>query len=133
MLKETQTPIEVRYAETDQMQIVHHSNYAIYFEQARVDWLRKQGMHYDKLEKEGVMLPLIKLEVNYKKPTFFGDKILVKTFLEKIPSVKISFDYFIYNDKNELITQGKTVHAFVSSETRRPMRCPQSILDLLSD
>ncbi|MGO3238381.1 MAG: acyl-CoA thioesterase [Psychroflexus halocasei] len=133
MLKETQTPIEVRYAETDQMQIVHHSNYAIYFEQARVDWLRKQGMQYDKLEKEGVMLPLIKLEVNYKKPTVFGDKILVKTFLEKIPSVKISFDYFIYNDKNELLTKGKTVHAFVSSETRRPMRCPQSILDLLSD
>jgi acyl-CoA thioester hydrolase len=133
MLKETQTPIEVRYAETDQMQIVHHSNYAIYFEQARVDWLRKQGMHYDKLEKEGVMLPLINLEVNYKKPAVFGDKILVKTFLSEMPNVKISFDYHIYNEKNELITQGKTIHVFVSSETRRPMRCPQSILDLISD
>lgn len=133
MLKETQTLIEVRYAETDQMQIVHHSNYAIYFEQARVDWLRKQGMHYDKLEKEGVMLPLINLEVNYKKPAVFGDKILVKTFLSEMPNVKISFDYHIYNEKNELITQGKTIHVFVSSETRRPMRCPQSILDLISD
>lgn len=133
MLKETQTPIEIRYAETDQMQIVHHSNYAIYFEQAVVDWLRKQGMHYDKLEKEGVMLPLINLEVKYKKPTVFGDKILVKTFLTEMPNVKISFDYYIYNEKNELITQGKTIHAFVSSKTRQPMRCPQSILDLLSD
>ncbi|MDN6280800.1 MAG: acyl-CoA thioesterase [Psychroflexus sp.] len=133
MLKKTQTSLEVRYAETDQMQIVHHSNYAIYFEQARVDWLRKQGMHYDKLENEGIMLPLIHLEVNYKKPAVFGDQLQVKTFLTEIPNVKISFDYQIYNQRNELLTSGKTIHAFVSSETRRPMRCPQSILELLSD
>lgn len=133
MLKKIQTSLEVRYAETDQMQIVHHSNYAIYFEQARVDWLRKQGMHYDKLENEGIMLPLIHLEVNYKKPALFGDQLQVKTFLSESPNVKISFDYQIYNQRNELLTSGKTIHAFVSSETRRPMRCPQLILDLLSD
>lgn len=128
----TKTELEVRYAETDQMGVVHHSNYAIYFELARVDWLRKVGMHYHEMEKNGVMLPLSRLNLNFKKPAKFGDNLQVFTKLNQMPDVKIIFDYEIFNNE-ELITTGQTVLVFVDKTTMKPMRCPKSTLELISN
>ena len=127
----TTSSIEVRYAETDQMGVVHHANYPIYFEQARVDWLKTMGMHYQKMEDKGIMLPLSKLTIDYKKPARFGDILSVKTILNTLPSASIIFDYEIRNQNNEILTLGQTILVFVDHKTRRPMRCPQSIMDLI--
>ena len=127
----TSSSIEVRYAETDQMGVVHHANYPIYFEQARVDWLRIMGMHYQEMEDKGIMLPLSKLTIDYKKPARFGDILSVKTILNTLPSASIIFDYEIRNQNDEILTLGQTVLVFVDHKTRRPFRCPQSIMDLI--
>jgi len=127
----TSSSIEVRYAETDQMGVVHHANYPIYFEQARVDWLRVMGMHYQEMEDKGIFLPLSKLTIDYKKPARFGNILSVKTILNILPSASIIFDYEIRNQNDEVLTLGQTVLVFVDQKTKRPMRCPQSIMDLI--
>ena len=65
--------VKVRYAETDQMGVVHHGNYAQYFEMGRIEWLRKLGVSYKKMEETGIMLPVINLNINYLKPAKYDD------------------------------------------------------------
>jgi acyl-CoA thioester hydrolase len=129
----TQSRIEVRYAETDQMGVVHHSVYPIYFEQARVDWLREVGMHYQNMEDSGVMLPLSRLTVDYKKPAKFGDILCVETRLHQLPTASIVFDYEIKNQEGELLTLGQTILVFVDQASKKPMRCPDHILQLIQE
>ncbi|MFD0932814.1 acyl-CoA thioesterase [Psychroflexus salinarum] len=129
----TSSSIEVRYAETDQMGVVHHSVYPIYFEQARVDWLRLMGMHYQKMEDNGVMLPLSRLTIDYKKPAKFGDILNVEVSLKKLPGATIIFDYEIKNQDDELLTLGQTILVFVNMTTKRPIRCPDNIMTLIED
>ncbi|SDG62179.1 acyl-CoA thioester hydrolase [Psychroflexus sediminis] len=115
------------------MGVVHHAVYPIYFEQARVDWLRIMGMHYQRMEDSGVMLPLNKLTIDYKKPAKFGDILMVKTGLYQLPSATITFDYEIRNQYEELLTLGQTVLVFVKQSTGRPMRCPDEIMNLIEN
>ncbi|TYB79649.1 acyl-CoA thioesterase [Bizionia myxarmorum] len=121
-------PIRVRYAETDQMGVVHHGNYALYLEIGRTEWLRKMGISYDEMEKSGVMLPVISMSLNYKKSAHYDEVIQVKTQLKKRPSVKIEFDYEIRNSAGEILILANTVLAFINMSTKRPMKCPDYIL-----
>ncbi|MDG2194220.1 MAG: thioesterase family protein [Polaribacter sp.] len=125
------TSFRVRYGETDQMGVVYHGNYAQFFEIGRIDWLRSLDISYKKMEENNIILPVISLQCNFKKSAEFDDEITVKTILKKIPSVKIEFEYEITNQKNELLTTGNTVLAFINAETKKPMRCPDSILKKL--
>ncbi|MFT7189421.1 MAG: acyl-CoA thioester hydrolase, partial [Sediminicola sp.] len=93
-----QISFRVRYGETDQMGVVYHGNYAQYLEMGRVEWLRSLGFSYKKMEEDGVMLPVISLQLNFKKSAVYDDLITVVTILKKRPSVKIEFDYKIYNE-----------------------------------
>lgn len=79
----------VRYAETDQMGIVHHSNYPIWFEIGRTDHLRQLGRTYASLEEEGLLLPLVNLNCKYLAPAKYGDEIEVKTRIKKLTCVRI--------------------------------------------
>lgn len=130
-MKKQSSTITVRYVETDQMGFVHHGNYAQYLELARIDWLKQYGVSYKSLEEEGVMLPVFELKINYKKPAFFDDKLVIETSLVDKPSVKIKFHYLIKNKKDEIITTAETVLVFVDAQTRRPIRCPNKILKAL--
>ncbi|MBT2161004.1 acyl-CoA thioesterase [Zobellia barbeyronii] len=121
----------VRYSETDQMGVVYHGNYAQYLEMGRVEWLRDTGISYKELEENGIMLPVISLSLNYKKSAFYDDLLTVETTLKKTPSVKIEFDFVIYNEKREIIAEANTVLAFIKMENKRPIRCPKYLLDLI--
>ena len=125
------TSFRIRYGETDQMGVVYHGNYAQFFEMGRIDWLRSFGISYKKMEESNVMLPVVSLQCNFKKSAEFDDEITVKTALKKIPTVKIEFDYEIFNQKNELLTTGYTMLAFINKKTNKPMRCPDYILEKL--
>jgi len=125
----TETQIRVRYGETDQMGIVYHGNYAQYFEIARIEWLEQLGFSYKKMEDNGVMLPVISLSTQFKNSAFFDDILTIKTRLLARPSVKIEFEYELYNKNGKLLTTGNTVLVFVSSKTRRPMKCPGEMLN----
>lgn len=132
-MKSHNTYVKVRYAETDQMGVVHHGNYADYLELARLDWLDKLGISYKSMEKEGVMLPVYELHFKFIKSALFDDELKIVTKLLKIPSVKIEFDYEIYNQGGELLTTANTVLVFMDTQSRKPIRCPEYILEKLKN
>ncbi|WP_194530850.1 acyl-CoA thioesterase [Zobellia roscoffensis] len=121
----------VRYSETDQMGVVYYGNYAQYLEMGRVEWLRSAGISYKELEENGIMLPVVSLSLNYKKSAFYDDLISVETTLKKTPSVKIEFDYVIYNEKREILVEANTVLVFINMKNKRPIRCPKYVLDII--
>ena len=110
------------------MSFVYHGNYVKYFEIGRIAWLKKLGISYKQMEKDGVMLPVIELKINFKQPASFDDKLILITRLKSIPSYMIEFEYSILRD-NELITKGYTKLVFLNSKTNKPIRCPKFILD----
>ena len=125
--------VRVRYSETDQMGVVYHGNYAQYFEMGRVEWLRNMGISYKWMEENGVMLPVVSLTMNYKKPARYDDLLTVKTIFKSQTSVKIEFDYEIYNESQELLTIAHSVLVFVDMKTGRPMLPPEYVLDKISE
>ena len=125
--------VRVRYSETDQMGVVYHGNYAQYFEMGRVEWLRNMGVSYKWMEENGVMLPVVSLTMNYKKPARYDDLITVKTIFKSQTSVKIEFDYEIYNEQKELLTIAHSVLVFVDMKTGRPMLPPDYIKAKISE
>ena len=127
-----QIEIRVRYSETDQMRVVYHGNYAQYFEVGRVEWLRNKGVSYKWMEENGTMLPVVSLTMNYKKPARYDELLTLKTSLKNQASVKIEFDYELYNEKEELLTTGNSVLVFVDMKTGRPIAPPLYILELLN-
>ncbi|OIQ38901.1 MAG: thioesterase [Bacteroidetes bacterium MedPE-SWsnd-G1] len=124
--------IRVRYGETDQMSYVYYGNYAQYFEMGRVEWLRNLGVSYKSMEDDGIMLPVLDLNIKYLKPAKYDDLLTLKTTLKKIPSVKIEFDFEIYNEENELLTQGYTKLVFIDMKKNKPTRCPQFLIDKIN-
>lgn len=127
-----QTQFRVRYSETDQMRVVYHGNYAQYFEVGRVEWLRKKGVSYKWMEENGIMLPVVSLTMNYKKPARYDELLTLKTILKKQTTVKIEFDYELYNESGELLTTGNSILVFVDIKTGRPIAPPTYIFELLN-
>ncbi len=132
-MKEHQIKVRVRYSETDQMGVVYHGNYAQYFEMGRVEWLRNMGISYKWMEDNGIMLPVVSLTMNYKKPARYDDLLTITTKMIKLSSVKIEFDYEITNENNELLTTGYSVLVFVDMKTGRPTAPPEYILNLFEE
>ncbi|MGZ0017917.1 acyl-CoA thioesterase [Yeosuana sp. AK3] len=125
--------IRVRYGETDQMGVVHHGNYALYLEMGRIEWLRKLGISYKKMEESGIMLPVISMSLNYKKSAYYDDVIHVKTQLKNRPTAKIEFEYEITDEQGEIIATALVVLAFMDVKTKRPVRAPKYILDVIDN
>ncbi|NQY05782.1 MAG: acyl-CoA thioesterase [Flavobacteriaceae bacterium] len=130
-MKYHETAIRVRYAETDQMGVVYHGNFAQYFEVARVAWLRELGVSYKLMEQDGVMLPVVNLNINFKKPAHYDELLKIRTKLKSKPTAKIIFEYEILNEKDELISTAETTLVFVNIETKKPMLCPEDLLNKL--
>ena len=126
-----QTKIRVRYSETDQMRVVYHGNYAQYFEIGRVEWLRNKGISYKWMEENGIMLPVVSLTMNYKKPARYDELLTLKTILKNRTAVKIEFDYELYNESEELLTTGNSILVFVDMKTGKPISPPQYISAIL--
>lgn len=122
----------VRYSETDQMGVVYHGNYAQYFEMGRVEWLRQLGTSYKEMEKNGIMLPVISLHVDFKKSAVYDDLITVRTILKKTPAVRIEFDFEIRNQVGDLLVTANTVLVFMDMEKKRPVNCPDYLLEKIA-
>ena len=127
-----QIQIRVRYSETDQMRVVYHGNYAQYFEVGRVELLRNKGVSYKWMEENGIMLPVVSLSINYKKPARYDELLTLKTILKKQSSVKIEFDYELFNEEGELLTTGNSILVFVDMKTGRPIAPPTYLFVLLN-
>ena len=119
--------LRTRYAETDQMGVVYYGNYPQYLELGRVEWLRSIGFTYKAMEEEGVMMPVVSLQIQYKKPALYDELITIRTKLKELPSTKIEFDYEILNERGELLSTANTILVFVDAKTFRPLRCHEKV------
>lgn len=111
------------------MGVVYHGNYAQYLEMGRVEWLRDHGFSYKKLEESGVMLPVISMQLQFRKSAVYDDLITVHTKLVRTPGVKIEFDFEIYNEAGDLLVTANTVLVFMDMERKKPIRCPDYLLE----
>lgn len=123
----------VRYAEVDSMKFVYYGNYAQYFELGRVELFRTIGISYNEIEKRGIWLPVSEFSVKYIKSARYDDLLTVKTYIRKIPGVRIIFDYELFNEKNELITTASTTLYFFDPERKKIISCPDFLLTLIKD
>ncbi len=130
-MKEHEIQVRVRYSETDQMGVVYHGNYVPYFEMGRVEWLRNKGVSYKSMEERGIALPIVSMNINYKKPARYDDLLSVKTTFKSQTSVKIEFDCEIRNNENELLTTAHFILVFLDLKTGRPIVPPTYINELL--
>ena len=127
-MKKSFTKTRVRYSETDQMGVVYHGNYAQFFEMGRTEWLRSLGVTYKDMEKSGIILPVVSINLIFIKSALYDDILTIHTFLKKEPMVKIEFNYEIKNQLDELICTGSSVLAFMNSKNMKPTRCPDYLL-----
>lgn len=109
----------VRYKETDRMGIVYHSNYIVWFDIGRTEFLRSIGYNYRDLEESGIWLPIIEVGCTYKSPAKYDDEVTVETYIEKITRVKIRFGYRVLKGEN-LLVEGFTVQGF-TNENLKPI------------
>ncbi len=112
----TETKLIVRYAETDKMGIVHHSNYPVWFEAGRTDFIKQTGISYSEMEAAGVLLPLYEITCRFKHPARYEDEIVVVTKLKSLSRVRLILSYDVFAAKNgELLATGETMHAFTDA------------------
>ncbi|MFC0776125.1 acyl-CoA thioesterase [Terrimonas alba] len=125
----TQTQVRVRYAETDQMGVVYHSNYFQYFEVARAESIRSLGFTYADMEKMGVIMPVIEVQCRYLRPALYDDLLTVKVILKELPvHHKIEFHQEVYNEKGDLLVNGKVILYFMESKTMKRTTMPEQLL-----
>ncbi|MBS1643157.1 MAG: acyl-CoA thioesterase [Bacteroidetes bacterium] len=127
---EHKTQVRVRYAETDQMNVVYHGNYAQYFEVARVESMRSLGISYKEMETTGTIMPIVELHCKYLRPAHYDDLLTVKTILKELPTnYRIEFHHEVYNENEKLLTVGKVVLYFLNATTKEKITMPQALKD----
>lgn len=114
------TELTVRYAETDAMGVVHHATYPVWFEIARTDYIKMLGLSYSDMEKGGVMLPVTAITVKYHLPAKYDDRLTVTARVTRLTPARVEFAYEVLRN-GELLTEGTSSHAFVSSTTFKPL------------
>lgn len=125
-----ETKVRVRYAETDQMGVVYHSNYFQYFEVARAEAIRDLGYTYADMEKEGVMMPIVEVQAKYLRPAFYDQLLTIKTILKELPSNhKIEFHQEVFNENTELLATGRVVLYFMEMKSKKRHSMPERLLE----
>jgi acyl-CoA thioester hydrolase len=120
------TDVEVRYAETDQMGVVHHANYIVWFELARTRLCALSGFHYADIEKMGYLLMVTGVEARYRRPARYGETVRVVCWGERLASRGVRFAYEVFHG-DELLATGATDHIWIESATGRPCRTPEPL------
>ena len=130
MIHTTHT-LRVRYGETDPMKYVYYGNYAEYLEVARVELFRTLGISYDEIEKRGIWLPVSEYKIKYLKPAFYDEILEIHTYVRKVPGVKIEFEFEIFNDSKQKITEASTTLFFLDATINKVSRCPDFLMELI--
>ncbi|KIC90220.1 MULTISPECIES: thioesterase family protein [unclassified Flavihumibacter] len=128
----TETQVRVRYAETDQMNVVYHGNYAQYFEVARAESIRHLGFTYKDMEKMGIIMPLVELHIKYLRPAHYDDLLTIRTTLKELPQDhRIEFHHEVFNHDQKLLTIGRIVLYFVEAGTMKKTTMPKKLFEKL--
>lgn len=126
MKQRSEVDIEVRYAETDQMGIVHHANYLVWFEVARTRLCAEGGIPYPQIEAFGYFLIITQAQQDYRLAAHYGDRVRVSCQLDWVASRSLQFGYQVRRGE-QLLASGQTRHLWVKRESRRPCHLPQSL------
>jgi acyl-CoA thioester hydrolase len=128
----TETRIRVRYAETDQMGVVYHSNFFPYFESARTESIRELGFTYADMEKMGVIMPVVDVHCRYFRPARYDDLLTIRTSLKELPlHHKIEFHHDVYNEKEEHLATAKITLYFVEAGSMKKTVMPKQLQEKL--
>jgi acyl-CoA thioester hydrolase len=129
----TEFQIRVRYAETDQMNVVYHANYINYFEVARTEAIRELGFTYREMEAMGGEMPVTEIMIRYLRPAQYDDMLTVKTQLRTLPE-KHHIDFYqeIFNEKGKLITSGKVTLFFLDKATKKRSKMPEILREKMT-
>ena len=128
--RQTTSSVRVRYAETDKMGVVYHSNYLIWFEVGRTDWLRQRGLTYRSLEEQGFFLPVTEAHCRYLASARYDDLLFILARATKLTRVQLRFDYRVAHEQGTVLATGHTEHCFLSRDGR-PVRVPNEVRELL--
>ena len=128
----TETHIRVRYAETDQMNVVYYGNYAQYFEVARAESIRNLGFTYKEMEAAGVIMPVVEMQTKFLRPAHYDDLLTIKTILKELPvDHRIFFEHEVFNQDKKLLTLGKVTLYFVKMGSFERTNMPEGLRQLL--
>ncbi|HAV14532.1 MAG TPA: acyl-CoA thioesterase [Opitutae bacterium] len=125
----TLSKIRVRYAETDRMDVVYHSNYLIWFETARIRMLDEIGIPYTEIEARGLLLPVLTVSAAYKSPARFDDRVDVHLYMREKPRARMSFEYEVKRGDTLLCT-GTTTHGFMDTNGKG-VRPPKDLVEMI--
>lgn len=120
------TEVRVRYAETDQMGRAHHMAYVAWFELGRTEMMRLNGLSYAAMERRGILLPVVRLEIDYLGAAGYEDLLTVRTSLAEVRSRRVRFEYTVLSDDGRPIAEGATVLVCVGPDGR-PKRLPDEL------
>lgn len=132
MIPGSVTEIRVRYAETDQMGRAHHMAYVAWFELGRTELMRQNGLSYAQMEKRGVLLPVVRLEVDYLKGLEYEDVVDVHTSIAEIRSRRVRFDYRLVRRGDGAVVAEATSVLLCMGRDGRPCRLPEDVRDALA-
>ena len=127
-----ETGFRVMYADTDQMGVMHHGSYVKYLEVARTELMRFCGKPYKEMEKDGVISPILDLNIKYIKPALYDEELVVKTWISKIKGSRIVFDYTISRG-DVLLTKASTTLVFLDAKTMRPSDIRDSFIKTIQE
>ena len=120
------TQLRVRYADTDQMQVVYHAKLIEYFEVGRTDAIRSLGITYKEVEAAGIIMPIVRVECNYLRPARYDELLTIRTTLNELPTGhRIEFDQEIYNEENKLLCKAKILLYFLDKATNSKQQIPE--------
>ena len=111
----------VAYYESDQMGIVHHSNYIRWFEEARDELVREYGIDYRQIEAQGVLMPVVHVSCDYKRAAKYGDRVSIWAFPRFFNGIRLRYAYEVRGEDGELIVTGNSEHCFIDALTRKPL------------
>ena len=124
------TDIEVRYAETDMMGIAHHASYLPWLEIARGNLLKERGIAYAGLEEKGILMPVVEIKMNYRRPATYDDVVTIISSIKERPFAKIRVDYELLKG-DQPIANGYSVHAFMN-RAGQPIKAPKFLMEMLT-
>ncbi|SDF47039.1 MULTISPECIES: acyl-CoA thioesterase [Paenibacillus] len=141
-------PLRVRYQETDRMNVVFHGNYVTWFEVGRTEWIRALGMNYRDLEARGLLLPVVDLQVKFKRPAYYDDRVMVYTRLMQLSPLRLTFESqvcrieggtdtglpeagWVSKPSGKLLVEGTTTLAWLNADWR-PIRLEREAEDVWS-
>tara|TARA_Y200000002_G_C22368933_1_gene532273 strand:- start:110 stop:511 length:402 start_codon:yes stop_codon:yes gene_type:complete len=120
----------VHYHQVDQMGVMHHAQYVYSLEQTRIEWLLNKGVSYSTLEKKGILLPVVDINIQYKKPLHFEEKYFTQVSLDQLGPYFVDFSYIIENEQKDCVATALTRLVFVDGQTRKAIKCPDFLIKI---